>query len=148
MARGRLAGRASVDDELSVIVRRARRVNHSRRRAEWARLCAEWERSGLRQTEFCRQHGLNVGTLRWWRSQLRSAAACEAASTQPTMGRTLTPTAFVPVTVTSVPSLVPSRRARRTSIDVVLRGRRRLRVGPDVDEHFLARIVLALEAIP
>lgn len=138
-------------DARSNVAAGAPRAQRGRSRAEWVRLCAAWERSGLRQTEFCLQLGLNVETLRWWRSQLRSLPARDAPSRQAAAIAALVPTAaptFVPVTVTPAERTTPARRVRSSTIDVVLRGRRRVRVSPDVDEHFLARIVTVLEAIP
>ena len=128
------------------------RAQRGRGRAEWVRLCAAWERSGLRQAEFCRQLGLNVGTLRWWRSQLRPLPARDAPSRQSATIAALVPTAaspaFVPVTVTPAERTGPARRVRGSTIDVVLREGRRVRVGPGFDEHLLARVVAVLEAIP
>ena len=145
--RQRVAG-----DARSKVALGAPRAHRGRSRAEWVGLCAAWERSGLRQSEFCRQLGLNVGTLRWWRSQLRPLPARDAPSRQPAAVATLVPTAasptFVPVTVTPAERMSPLRRVRGSTIDVVLRGRRRVRVGPDFDEHLLARVVAVLEATP
>jgi hypothetical protein len=123
-----------------------------RSRAEWERLCGAWERSGLRQGEFCRQLGLNVETLRWWRSQLRRLPVRAAPSRLPAVAETratpVAPPSFVPVIVTPAQPTAPVRRTRGPTIDVLLRGRRRVRVGPDLDEHLLARVVGVLEAIP
>lgn len=127
-------------------------VQRGRSRAEWARLCRAWERSGLRQADFCRQLGLNVETLRWWRSHLRRRPARDAPARRPPASETLAmpaaPPRFVPVIVTSAQPTAPVRRARGPTIDIVLRGRRRVRVGADLDVHLLARVVVALEAIP
>lgn len=130
------------------------RAGRRRSRAEWVRLCAAWERSGLPPAEFCRELGLNVETLRWWRSQLRPRRARDAptrltAAVTGPLPRAASPTpTFVPVTVTPAQRTGPARSVRGSTIDVVLRGRRRVRVGPGVDEDFLARVVTVLEAIP
>lgn len=139
----RLAGdEAQVTDE-------ARRA---RSREQWVQLCADWERSGLRQAEFCRRRGLNLGTLRWWRSQLRTRARRDVQVLAPPAraapATTIPVPTFVPVTVTADAVAVSPRRARGPTVDVVLRGHRRVRVGPDLDERLLARVVLVLEAIP
>lgn len=127
------------------------RVQPARSRAEWARLCAAWARSGLRQAEFCRQVGLNVGTLRWWRSRLRRFPTRDAPALVPeaadTLATPVAPPSFVPVVVTSARGPAPAR-TRGSTIEIVLRRSRRVRVGPDLDEHLLARVVTALEAIP
>lgn len=148
----RLAVDAEGGQEAGDTKSRMPRAQRGRSRAEWARLCATWERSGLRQAEFCRQLGLNVETLRWWRSQLRRRPARDAPARRSEASETLaTPvatTSFVPVIVTPAQPTAPVRRAHGPTIDIVLRGRRRVRVGADLDEHLLARVVVALEAIP
>ena len=139
-------------DARSKVAQRAPRAQRGRSRAEWARLCAAWERSGLRQAEFCCQLGLNVETLRWWRSRLRHLPVRDAPARQAAAAAALAPTAaspmFVPVTVTPAERTATAKLMRGSTIDVVLRGRRRVRVGPGVDEQLLARVVTVLEAIP
>jgi hypothetical protein len=148
----RLAGDTDGGWSVRVTASRKPRVQHGRSRAEWARLCAAWERSGLRQAEFCRQLGLNVETLRWWRSQLHRLPTRDAPALLPAAADTLAtpvaPPSFVPVVVTPTQAPAPVRRARGSTIEIVLRRSRRVRVGPDLDEHLLARVVAALEAIP
>lgn len=122
-------------------------ARRGRAREEWMQLCADWQRSGLRQAEFCRRRGLNLGTLRWWRSQLRTAAQRDTPVARATPATTSPVPTFVPVTVTTGALTASPRRARGPTVDVVLRGHRRVRVGPDLDERLLARVVLVLEAI-
>ena len=45
-----------------------------RGRAEWQRLIAELEESGLSHEDFAAGLGVSVSTLRWWRSRLKRAA--------------------------------------------------------------------------
>ena len=127
-------------------------ARRARSREQWVQLCADWQSSGLRQAEFCRRRGLNLGTLRWWRSQLRTHARRDVQVLAPPARAAPATTSpvptFVPVTVTAGEVAVAPRRARGPTIDVVLRGHRRIRVGPDLDERLLARVVLVLEAIP
>jgi hypothetical protein len=113
----------------------------------WAELSVQWEQSGLRQSEFCRQHGLSVQTFRWWRWRLGSGKAGRPLASR--MPAAPTPTAmatFVPVEVIAAPKR--PRRARQPTMDVVLRRRRRVRVSADFDARFLARVVSVLEALP
>lgn len=117
---------------------------------KWAVISAEWERSGLRQAEFCRQRGVAVRTLRWWRWRLgREATPCDPGAARPVTSSppppAITP-AFLPVQVIAE----PRRRRRRPTptIDIVLQRRRRVRVSADFDARLLARVVSVLEAIP
>lgn len=41
-------------------------------RAEWTRVAAAFEKSGLTQAEFCAIRGLNIGTFRSWLYRLRN----------------------------------------------------------------------------
>jgi hypothetical protein len=54
---------------------------------------------------------------------------------------------FVPVEVV-LETARPPFRARSATVDVVLRHRRRVRVGADFDAALLSRVVQLLEAIP
>lgn len=49
-----------------------------RSRAEWGEHVAAWRQSGLPAAEYARQHGLNVNTFSWWRSQLGREGADDA----------------------------------------------------------------------
>lgn len=116
---------------------------------KWARLIARWRESGLNQVEFCREHGLAVYTLRWWKWRLgggvpgsRGSPSARAAPDP----QTSLP-AFVPVQIVS-PDEGPRVPPPRSTIDVLVRGRRRVRVGADFDARLLARLVAVLEAIP
>ena len=40
----------------------------SRSRAEWSKLCGEYEASGLTARAFAASRGVNASTLLWWRS--------------------------------------------------------------------------------
>ena len=45
------------------------------RAACWRDHVAGWRRSGLTARDYCRQHGLNRGTLGYWASRLRRGEA-------------------------------------------------------------------------
>lgn len=126
------------------------RVLDSRGAQKWRELSQEWERSGLPQTEFCRQRGLAVHTLRWWRWRLRLGGARKLA-------RRLKAAVGVPSSSSPMPSFVPvqviaearqPRRRELPTMDIVLRRRRRVRIDADFDARMLARVVRVLEAIP
>ena len=40
----------------------------SRSRAEWSKLCTEYETSGMTARAFAASRGVNASTLLWWRS--------------------------------------------------------------------------------
>jgi transposase-like protein len=42
------------------------RIERARPKEEIEKIVADYERSGLTQEEYARQHGLKVGTLRYW----------------------------------------------------------------------------------
>lgn len=128
--------------------RPASNVADARGALKWERLSAEWESSGLRQTEFCRQRGLAVHTLRWWRWRLRGDEGRPRAAKAPVPVPAAPPTVptFVPVQVVAEP--LRPRCQQHATMEIVLRRRRRVRVGADFDARLLARVVRVLEAIP
>ena len=54
-------------------------TNAKKSRALWARLVAECE-AGEAPSSVAERHGVNVRTLRWWRSHLRGGAAAQRPS--------------------------------------------------------------------
>jgi transposase-like protein len=76
-----------------------------RGRAFWERTIKELEAEGATVPDFARVHGLNPGTLAWWRSQLRREQKLSLAAGKPK---------FLEV----LPKLAPSMRpAVRISMD-------------------------------
>ncbi len=64
---------------------RVRAGSDTPRAREMRGVLADWERSGLRLTEFARQREISVATLSWWRHRLgRSTAATEFVEVRPT----------------------------------------------------------------
>ena len=117
----------------------------------WAKRVNEWRNSGLSQVEFCRRKGLSIYSLRWWKWHLGKAfatawARAPADRVAPLI-RAEKPK-FLPVEV--VPGPVPRENppAQRASIDVFLRGKRRIRVVGEFDAQLFSRVVTALEAVP
>ena len=43
----------------------------ARLESKWRALVLAWESSGLRRDVFAAQHGVNAGTLGWWRTRIR-----------------------------------------------------------------------------
>lgn len=100
---------------------------------QWAELVDRWKRSGLTAPAFAAREGLDPGQLSWWKWHLKARAAHHA-------------TVIVPVHV------VPARRSAVVSesgaspIEIVLPSGAQLRVGRDVEEAALVRVVRAVES--
>jgi hypothetical protein len=104
-----------------------------RTRAEVEQLVAEFESSGMRQSEFCRSRGLSWGTLnRHLKKQRRKHQAVKA------VGRLLT-----------VELARKDQTGQRGSdgLAVVLASGRRIEVRSGFDTHTLERLVLVLERV-
>lgn len=120
--------------------------------AEWADLIDRWEGSGLDMPEFCRRNDLSYLTMRGWIYKPALKRAIEAARRGTTIEAAESPTAGAPPSPAFLPVrfAVAADEARptddRAAIEVVLRGGRRIAVGPRFDEETLRRLVAALEA--
>jgi transposase len=51
----------------------------TKKAAYWAGHIAGWQRSGLSQGAYCRQHGLSQSSLSYWRTRLAKASGKAAA---------------------------------------------------------------------
>jgi hypothetical protein len=55
----------------------SRRCNIPKKRKEkvsfWSPAVEAWEKSGLTQQEFCRDHGLRISTFRYWKKELSAS---------------------------------------------------------------------------
>jgi len=116
----------------------ARRTVASRRsRAEWQQLVERQRVSELPEREFCRREHLNVGTFRWWRSQLRAALVPSPSS------GSVGPPSFVAVTVRgAAPTTEPG------AVEILLQGdERRARIRADCPVGLAVAITEALRGI-
>jgi|SRR5689334_4406798 len=114
-----------------------REVVPRRRRTHEAvqRLVSEFKASGLRASEFCRQHGLAPSTLR---RNLKRAPR-DSAAAQPGVR-------FVAVKVNgTAPATKPAPTP--AGLEVLLAGGRRIAVTPGFDVATLSRLVRALEGL-
>ena len=133
----------------------SRREQARQRETHWRKVLAEWSRSGLTQTAFCRERGLSLSAFHWWKGEL----ARRDAGPEPRQkakgharGSRGSTTGFLPV------RLVGSREAGGAgeqvgigdgcaALEVVLVNGRRVRVGPEVDSELLAKVVRVLEGV-
>jgi hypothetical protein len=124
------------------------RTEQAREREDrWRRTLAQWRESGLSQAAFCREHGLPVATLRWWKRELGRRDAVKAGR------RTARPRSsashggevgFAPVRVVGALGDIPVAHG---GLEVVLVGGRRVRVGSGVDRELLSMVVSVLEGL-
>jgi len=110
-------------------------VRHRRRSSvEIRQLVEEFVQSGLRQSEFCRRHGVVLNTLKRYLKQDRKTQRASVGDG-----------ALVAVEVAgSTPAQV---REPDSSLAVVLRSGRRIEVGESFDAATLARLVSVLERL-
>jgi len=102
------------------------------RAREMRALVSQWRTSGLALASFARDRGVVPATLSWWRWELRRRAQAR---------RSPAPPAFVGVQVVDAPVA-----ARPLPFEVVLRGRRIVRVPAGFDAAELGRLLGALES--
>lgn len=51
--------------------------------ADGLALARSWQKSGQRQSAFCRAHGVSVHVLQYWRAQLKGSSESAAVSLMP-----------------------------------------------------------------
>ena len=111
-------------------------------RARWLAHVHACSSSGLSVIKYCQREGLNPGSLNRWRRLFRESGEvppdelCGAEDEAPGP-------LFVQV---ESPSF--SLAMEPQTFEVVLAGRRCIRVGPGFDEETLRRLVMALESLP
>ncbi|NMO16164.1 IS66 family insertion sequence element accessory protein TnpB [Pyxidicoccus fallax] len=96
---------------------------------EWLRVAEEFEASGLTQREFAGRRGLRLSTLQSWVYRRRRQGSAVAEP----------PVRLLPVQVSRAPAA-----SAPGSVEVVLVGGMRVRVSPDADVDYVARLVAAL----
>ena len=107
-----------------------------RSRSEVAALVAAFERSGLNRTEYCRQHGLSLSSLK--RYSKRIGKGCSSSD----QGEGMSPAvSLVPVEVVDGPA---AQQASSTALFVELSGGRRIGVGAGFDMVTLRRLIAVL----
>jgi hypothetical protein len=114
--------------------------HHRRRRrsrAEVAELLAAFEQSGLNRTEYCRQHGLSLATLKRYSKGIVDGSSGLSVQTKcPAPAVSL-----IPVEVVDRPV---AHEASQTALYVELSGGRRIGVCAGLDAVTLRRLMVAL----
>jgi hypothetical protein len=107
-------------------------------RAEWARHLESWRRSGETATRYCEEHGLKLGSLRYWSGRIgrevpvrKPATASESSVRLASVRRTGAPSTGAVASVAS------------SGVRVRL-GRAELDVSVGFDEETLARVLRVL----
>lgn len=116
----------------------------------WRELNTLWEQSGLTQREFCLQRGVPRWGLGWWRSEFKRRDGRRTKG-QATEGKAVKKkvqaepaNSFVPVEV--ITAALPG--AAVASLEVVLRGERRIRISGAFDPRVLEQLMEVLERRP
>ena len=128
--------------------RRRREEQARQREAHWRKVLAEWSKSGLTQAAFCRERGLSVSALRWWKRELARRDARKATGQTHVGGGQASGVGrrgFLPVRVVRGPETVHDGQG---GLEVVLVSGRRVRVGSEVDAELLGKVVTVLEGLP
>jgi transposase-like protein len=100
-------------------------------REVWVGRVAQWRESGATATEFARELGVSVSSLRWWSWKLGSTRR---------RGKRAKTTSVSPLTFVEMTSAV-----RREPIEIVLASGTRVLVQVDVEQPVLERLFNAIE---
>ena len=108
----------------------------------WRRFIGDWPGSGLTQAEYCRRHGVRLGSFSWWRFRVRQERDSVTPKRDGVSG--FLPVRIVPPAANKSTSLPASSSA--APVEIVLSGDRLVRVYPESDLSFVRRVVEALES--
>jgi transposase-like protein len=108
-----------------------------RSRAEVSCLVAAFEQSGLSRTEYCRQHGLSVSSMKRYRNRIVDSRRSQSVATAPSAAGVL----LVPVEVVDRQA---AHATGPTALFIELDGRLRIGVGAGFDVTTLRRLMAAL----
>ena len=108
-----------------------------RSRAEVAELVASFEQSGLNRTEYCRQHGLSLSSLKRYSKRIGDAGRGSS-------GRSESRAPAVSLIPVEVVDRASGYQASQTGLFVELSGGRRIGVGAGFDGATLRRLITVL----
>jgi hypothetical protein len=103
----------------------------------WSDLVTAWSQSGLSQAEFCRQRGVKVASLTWWKRQLHKLRG-DAPKDGGRLVKAKAGKGFVEVRLTGMPSA--------PTYEVLLARGRSIRVPAQFDPQILSRLIAAVES--
>ena len=106
----------------------------------WKRLVAEWQRSGLSITAFCKARGLKDTQFYYWRPLVDPRPA--AAATAKTTALTVPAKSFVPVRVAQPRAMVPELAA----VEFTLPGGMVIRLEGEVSDRRIMELTKELLA--
>jgi hypothetical protein len=107
----------------------------------WQQHLDGWRKSGLTQTEYCRQQGLKFTTFARYRNRINRERRAKP----------LVNASFVPVSIKAQAGPVvgePSRELSSSPLEIRLHNGRVLAVSRAFDETQLGRLIRLLEALP
>jgi len=104
------------------------------KREQWRERIRQWRASGKSAEAFGREHGVSAAAVYWWSRTFKKQLAT----------RTMSPP--MP-SVTFMPLAVRAATMERESIEVVVRGGRRVRVPERFSVSTLQEVVRAIEAL-
>ena len=113
--------------------RRARRS-----RAELLRIVSSYPKSGMNQSEFCRQHGLSLSTLNRHHQHASQRSSIRSTS----VVRSATELSLAPVEFVQKPTV---HREQHSPLLVELVGGRRIAVSSGFDAETLTRLIAVIE---
>lgn len=125
-------------------------VEERRRRvlapSEWAEWVERWRCSGLSRRSFCRHHGLALATFC---RKVKAALGGESSRREISLP-SVESGGWLEVRLSSsgAPGGVESEESLGSGFEVVLGGRRRVRLGPQFDAAGLCRLITVLESLP
>jgi transposase-like protein len=116
-------------------------VNRSPREQEWRDTLARWRRSGQTVREFCQRERLSVSLFYYWKKEVARrdlGLPPMACNGKPKPARTRRAAKFVPLNVLRVD-------LDEATLEVVLAGGRRLKIGGDFNAAVLKKLLGVLE---
>ena len=105
-------------------------LEREEKRRHWETRIRDWEQSGLRQTEYCRQNGLKIRNFGYWKRRLNQSS---------------TDVSFVSLQVQS--NIFQTACSSAASLKVVLGRGQKIEVDKGFDPTTLKRLIYTLEGL-
>ena len=127
---------------------RARRRDQEKEKF-WRKKIAEWKRSGSPIAEFCRTHDLKQTGFYWWRRELRRREEVRKENERGKAKGSFSLPTFTPVRVVHSKSSVKGGQQETdlgAGVEIILAGRRLVRVYRGFDPDVLLQVIETLES--